>query len=272
MHSPVHADPIATNDRADRQDASTMTPEPVIVLDEVRKSYGRTAALRGVSLAIAPGEMVGLLGPNGAGKSTLFQIAAGLFAPDGGTVQVFGKDYRKEPSAILKRLGVVFQSRSLDLDMTARANLKFHGNLFGLSGALLKARIEEASELLEIVDLLDTRVRSLSGGNQRRVEIARALLNEPQLLLMDEPTVGLDANTRQAVVLHMDRVRRLKGTAILWSTHLVEEVEGADRIALLVKGEILRSGTPADIQSASAGGTLADAYIALTGGVRTAAD
>ena len=136
----------------------------------------------------------------------------------------------------------------------------------------LKARIAEVAELLEIVDLLDTRVRALSGGNQRRVEIARALLNEPQLLLMDEPTVGLDANTRRAVVQHMERVRRLKGTAILWSTHLVEEVEAADRIALLVKGEIVLDGTPAEIQAGTATATLAEAYIARTGGVRSAAD
>ncbi|HEY4203333.1 MAG TPA: ATP-binding cassette domain-containing protein [Devosiaceae bacterium] len=239
--------------------------EPMLKLDGVRKSYGKTEALRGISLEIYPSEVVGLLGPNGAGKSTLFQISSGLFAQDDGKVELFGMGYKRHASEILKRLGVVFQSRSVDLDMSVKANLTFHGNLFGLSGKLLKERITEATDLLEIGDLLKQPVRTLSGGNQRRVEIARALLNAPDLLLMDEPSVGLDATTRRMLVQHMQVVRQQKGTSILWATHLVEEVENADRIALLVKGEILRIGTPAELNAAAGTTDLTEAYIALTG-------
>jgi ABC-2 type transport system ATP-binding protein len=242
-----------------------MSAVPVLDLVDVRKSYGKVEAVRGVTLSIGAGEVVGLLGPNGAGKSTLFQIAAGLFAQDGGDVRLFGLAYRDNAPAILRRLGVVFQSRSLDLDMTVHANLAFHGNLFGLSGALLRQRIAEASSLLDIGDLLKKPVRALSGGNQRRVEIARALLNAPDLLLMDEPSVGLDPATRAMLVEHMQVVRREKGTSILWATHLVEEVAGADRIALMRAGEIIRNDTPARLIAETATADLTAAYIALTG-------
>ena len=240
--------------------------EPVLAVTDLRKSYGKVEAVRGVTLSIAPGEIVGLLGPNGAGKSTLFQIAAGLFAPDGGDVKLFGLDYRGQSSAILKRLGVVFQSRSVDLDMTVFANLAFHGNLFGLAGTLLRERIAQTTELLEITDLVKKSVRTLSGGNQRRVEIARALLNAPDLLLMDEPTVGLDPVMRQLVVTHMQKVRETHGTSILWSTHLVEEVAHADRIAVMKAGQVIREDTPGGICAATGAADLTQAYIKLTGG------
>jgi ABC-2 type transport system ATP-binding protein len=243
-----------------------MGGEPVLDIKELRKSYGKVEAVRGVTLSIAPGEIVGLLGPNGAGKSTLFQIAAGLFAPDGGDVNLFGLDYRGQSPAILRRLGVVFQSRSVDLDMTVFANLAFHGNLFGLTGKLLRERIAQTTELLEITDLVKKSVRTLSGGNQRRVEIARALLNAPDLLLMDEPTVGLDPVMRQLVVTHMQKVRDSHGTSILWSTHLVEEVAHADRIAVMKAGQVIREDTPAGICAATGTANLTEAYVALTGG------
>ncbi len=237
----------------------------VLTLKDVRKSYGKVEAVRGVSLSIGPGEVVGLLGPNGAGKSTMFQMAAGLFSADAGEVKLFGLDYRGHAPEILRRLGVVFQSRSLDLDMTVHANLAFHGNLFGLTGKLLRERIAETTSLLEIGELVKQPVRQLSGGNQRRVEIARAMLNAPDLLLMDEPSVGLDPATRRMLVAHMQVVRKEKGTSILWATHLVEEVAAADRIALLVKGEIIRDDSPANLLSATGTTDLTEAYIALTG-------
>lgn len=250
----------------------TRSSAPVMEFSGVGKSYGTLKALDDVSFAIGEGEIVGLLGPNGAGKSTLFQLASGLFAPDRGSVSVLGAGYLAASSQILGRLGVVFQSRSLDLDMTTRANLRFHGQLFGLSGRQLASRIDAVAGFLDIADLLDRLVRTLSGGNQRRVEIARALLNEPRLLLMDEPSVGLDTTARLALVDHARRIRDAQGTSILWATHLVDEVEGADRILLLDKGRITHQGHPAEIIARAGAATLSEAYVALTGGDRPPAD
>jgi ABC-2 type transport system ATP-binding protein len=238
---------------------------PVLDIKNLKKSYRKTQALKGVTMSIDRAEVVGLLGPNGAGKSTLFQIAAGLFAPDSGSVTLFGLDYRRNAAEILKRLGVVFQARAIDLDMTVQANLAFHAALFGLAGATAKARITEVTDLLEIGDLLKKPVRTLSGGNQRRVEVARALLNGPDLLLMDEPSTGLDPVTREMLVNHMQIVRREHGTSILWATHLVEELEEADRIILLVGGQIVRTGSPAELMASSGTENLTAAYISITG-------
>ena len=239
--------------------------EPLLDIRGVTKSYGSQEALRGVDLAIGAGEVVGLLGPNGAGKSTLFQICAGLFAADAGTVRLFGQNYREEPATILSQLGVVFQSRSLDLDMSVRANLKFHGGLFGLFGRLLRQRIEEVAALLDISDLLDRQVRKLSGGNQRRVEIARALMSEPKLLLLDEPSAGLDATARLGLVANLRAIVAGRGMSILWATHLVDEVEQADRIVLLIRGKVARQGLPEELIAASGAQDLTGAYVALTG-------
>jgi ABC-2 type transport system ATP-binding protein len=238
---------------------------PVLDIKGLAKSYGKMQALKGVTLSIGPAEVVGLLGPNGAGKSTLFQIAAGLFAPNSGSVNLFGLDYRRNAPEILKRLGVVFQARAIDLDMTVQANLAFHGALFGLAGPSLRTRIDEVTGLLEIGDLLKKPVRTLSGGNQRRVEVARAMLNGPDLLLMDEPSTGLDTATRELLVEHMQVVRREHGTSILWATHLVEELDRADRIILMISGEVVATGSPSELMQRTGTDTLTGAYTALTG-------
>lgn len=238
---------------------------PSLSLQDVVKAYGLRQALKGVTLQVNPGEVVGLLGPNGAGKSTLFQICAGLFAADSGSVSLFGQDYRTASSAILRRIGVVFQSRSLDADISVKANLRFHGGLFGLWGADLRQRIEAVAEELEIVDMLSLPVRQLSGGNQRRVEIARALLSSPELLLLDEPSTGLDPASRQRLVESVHGLAAREDKAVLWATHLADEVEKAARIVLLVEGKVVNEATPAALLSQSGTSSLTGAYIALTG-------
>jgi ABC-2 type transport system ATP-binding protein len=238
---------------------------PFLALTDVSKSYGPKQALKDVTLQVDAGEVVGLLGPNGAGKSTLFQICAGLFSADQGTVALFGQDYRDAPSSILRRIGVVFQSRSLDADISVRANLRFLGGLFGLWGAELRHRIATVAEALEITDLLSQPVRTLSGGNQRRVEIARALLSRPDLLLLDEPSTGLDPASRQRLVATVRDLAERQGKAILWSTHIAEEVENAARIVLLVDGRVIKDASPAALKAQTGTTTLTDAYIVLTG-------
>lgn len=239
--------------------------EPILSLSSVSKSYGKITALQEVTFDIEAGRFVGLLGPNGAGKSTMFQIITGLFAPDEGTVEIFGRRYAEEPAAILSRIGVVFQERSVDLDMTIRANLAFHGRLFGLSGKSLRDRIVEGAERFGLSDLLGRQVRQLSGGQQRKVEIARALINRPRLLIMDEPTAGLDAPSRRALVQDMRDLAAEAGVAILWATHLVDEVETADRVILLGAGRIVADDTPAALLEQAGAADLTDAYATLLG-------
>lgn len=239
-------------------------PPPALYLSDVSKSYGGQAALQGVCLDVQPGEFVGLLGPNGAGKSTLFQICTGLFAPDTGKVQLFGLEYGRNSSVILNQLGIVFQTRSLDADTTVRANLRFFGGLFGLFGRRLKERVMAVARLMDIEPLLDKPVRSLSGGNQRRAEIARALLPQPKVLLLDEPTTGLDANARRNLVAHVRGIVATTGLAVLWATHLVDEVADADRIALLIRGEIKAVMPPAALIAHAGATDLTEAYFNLT--------
>lgn len=240
------------------------TPPPALHLQDVSKSYSGQMALKGVSLDVQPGEYVGLLGPNGAGKSTLFQICTGLFAPDSGTVQLFGLDYARNSSEILGQVGIVFQTRSLDADISVRANLRFFGGLFGLFGRRLKERVTAVATLMDIEPLLDKPVRSLSGGNQRRAEIARALLPEPNVLFLDEPTTGLDANARRNLVIHVRQIVANTGLAVLWATHLVDEVADADRIALLVRGEVKAVLPPAELIAHAGAFDLTGAYFNLT--------
>ncbi|WP_238368529.1 ABC transporter ATP-binding protein [Mesobacterium pallidum] len=240
-------------------------PTPVLSLEGVSKSYGRIEALRDVSFSIQAGEFVGLLGPNGAGKSTMFQIISGLFSPDGGTVEVFGRRHGRDSAAILRRLGVVFQVRSVDMDMTIRANLTLHGRLFGLSGRVLRDRIDELTDRFGLADLVARPVRHLSGGQQRKVEIARALMNRPGLLIMDEPTAGLDSPSRRTLVQDMRALATEAEVAILWATHLVDEIEHADRVIFLKAGQIVADGTPGAMLEQAGSGNLTDAYAVLLG-------
>ena len=229
----------------------------------LHKSYGSVQALSGVSLNVQAGEYIGLLGPNGAGKSTLFQIITGLFSAEQGEVELFGKTFRDSRSQLLAQVGVVFQARSVDMDMTIEENLRFHGRLFGLKGGALKNRLNDLGEQFSISDLKKRKVRELSGGQQRKVEIARAMLNQPRILIMDEPSAGLDVSSRHSLVQEMRELARRSGVAIIWAPHLVDEVENADRIIILCKGRIVGDGSPSAICTAAGADNLTKAYSKL---------
>jgi ABC-2 type transport system ATP-binding protein len=237
----------------------------VLAMKGVEKSYGAVKALDGVDLSLEESRFVGLLGPNGAGKSTLFQIIAGLFVPDAGEVSLFGLTHRDDGPEIRRRMGVVFQARSVDLDMSIRANLRFHGRLFGLRGRALNERIDALAEQFGLAELVSRPVRTLSGGQQRKVEIARALINDPDLIIMDEPSAGLDTPSRRALVADIRKLAREQKVAVLWATHLVDEVEEADDVVMLVKGRVVAQGTPEALIAQSGADDLTDAYSSLTG-------
>ena len=220
------------------------TPPPPLLLSAtgLHKAYGGKPALKGVDVALRAGEMLALLGPNGAGKSTLLQLLTGLFSPDQGRIEVLGHDMRRQPSRALAGLGVVFQQSALDMDLTVMANLLFHTDLHGMPRALARERIASHLDTMGLGDQARAVVRSLSGGTRRKVELIRALLHEPRVLLMDEATVGLDPASRQQLLDTVRGLCRTRGMGVLWATHLIEEVHTADRLMLLHQGTVRFEG------------------------------
>ena len=243
-----------------------MGAAPVLACREVSKRYGKTQALDAVSLAVAPGEMVALLGPNGAGKSTLFQLLTALFVADSGSVEVLGVDMRRDPVRALARLGVVFQQPALDLNLSVRASLRFHADLHGLPPAVSRPRIDSLLERFCLAAWAAKPARELSGGNRRKVELLRALLHEPRVLLMDEATVGLDPASRAQLLDEVLRARAERGLGVLWATHLVDEAERAQRIVVLHRGKVRWDGTAAALCEEQAERTLQQAFLKLTQG------
>ncbi len=236
-----------------------------LTVQRMTKRYGERVALDKLDLELAERCYVALLGPNGAGKSTLFQVLTGLFAADEGEVQVAGHSLRSEPVAALREIGVVFQQMSLDLDLSVRRNLRFHADLHGLPGAVARERIDAGCAALGLQPAdLDRAVRELSGGNRRKVELVRALLHRPAVLLMDEPTVGLDPKSRRDLLAAIRADVAARATTVLWATHLVEEAEVADRVVVLHKGKTLGDGTPSQVADSLGGGSLEEAFIRAT--------
>ena len=238
---------------------------PALEVQGLSKSYGPLKALDEVSLAVAEGEFVGLLGPNGAGKTTLFQILSGLFVADGGSVHVLGHDIRHSATAALAGIGVVFQQPTLDLDLSVLANLRFSARLHGMPAERRRERIEAELQRLELTERAGAPARHLSGGNRRRVELARALVHEPSVLLMDEATVGLDPASRRQLLDYVLELRRERRVGVLWATHLVDEVERADRVVILHRGRVLDAGTPAEIVARAGATGIGEAFLAMTG-------
>jgi ABC-2 type transport system ATP-binding protein len=245
--------------------AALVPAPPRLQIDALVKRYGDRRALDGLGLSLQAGCFAVLLGPNGAGKSTLFQVLTGLFAAEAGEVRVDGHSLRRSAVAALAHIGVVFQQMSLDLDLSVLQNLRFHADLHGLPRAVAAERITAGCAAAGLTPDLLRPVRELSGGNRRKVELVRALLHRPGLLLMDEPTVGLDPKSRRELRLGVLADVRARASSVLWATHLVEEAEAADRVLVLHKGKLLADGTPADVATALGGGTLEEAFIRATG-------
>lgn len=235
-----------------------------VVVEALTKTYGRTRALDGISFTLRPGHFTALLGPNGAGKSTLFQILTGLFAADSGRVEVAGLDMARHPAAALAQQGIVFQQPSLDLDLSVEQNLAYHAGLHGLTGGRRRTAIAGALALFRQEDARKETARKLSGGTRRKIELARALMTDPAVLLLDEATAGLDPASRRDLVEHVARLAHERGLAVLWATHIVSEVAGADRVILLDRGRILADGTPESLLALSGETTLERAFLALT--------
>jgi ABC-2 type transport system ATP-binding protein len=217
---------------------------PAIRVDAVSKRYGRTLALDAVSFEVRDKELFALLGPNGAGKTTLLHILCTILRPDSGVALIGGFDVVKQPLAARRRLGIVFQEPSLDDRLSVRENLDLHGLVFGVPRKLRRQRIEEMLTLVELTDWAERPVRALSSGMKRRLEIARALIHDSRILLLDEPTVGLDAQTRDRIWHYIRRLQAERSITVLVTTHYIEEVEACDRVCVIDHGKLLADGSP----------------------------
>lgn len=224
-------------------------PEPAVFIEHVFHRYGTREALRDVTFSIASGTLFGLLGPNGGGKTTLFRIISTLLRPSSGLARVFGYDTRSDAAAVRRSLGIVFQQDALDDELTVAENLRIHGALYGLHGADLERRIAARLADLDLADRAASRVRTLSGGLRRRADLARGLLHDPPVLLLDEPTTGLDPAARSAFWSALARLRRREGTTLLVATHLLEEAETCDEIGILDGGRLVVQGRPDDLKA-----------------------
>ncbi len=237
-----------------------------LVVERVSHAYGARKALDDVSFAVQPATFAVLLGLNGAGKSTLFSIVTHLYASKAGAVRIFGRDVARESGAALAELGVVFQSRTLDPDLTVEQNMLYQGALHGIGRAQARARSRDLIARVGIADRLHDRVRTLSGGQMRRVEIARALVHAPRLLLLDEPTAGLDIKARADILRLVRRLVAEDYVGVLWTTHLVDEVRPEDSVVVLHKGRVLASASARAAMEAAGAASIGEAFSRLTGG------
>ena len=238
---------------------------PALEIDRVSHRYGARVALDDVSLRVRQSSFTILLGLNGAGKSTLFSLITRLYAIRSGQVRIFGHNVASDPGAALSKLGVVFQSRALDIDISVRQNLMYHAALHGIASKRAKELIAQVLDRVAMTDRSLDRVRDLSIGQMRRIEIARALLHQPRLLLLDEPTVGLDIKARADILDHVRRLSKVEGIGVLWATHLIDEAGAGDDVVVLHKGRVLAHGELGEVVGGSGGTDLRDAFNRLTG-------
>lgn len=220
----------------------------VIQVSELRHSYDGRPALDGVSFDVRHAEIFGLLGPNGSGKTTMFRILSTLMLPAGGSAVILGHDAAKDPTGLRREIGVVFQAPSIDVKLTAAENLRHVGHLYGLKGKALEERIRETLGRVGLMDRANDRVETFSGGMMRRVELAKGLLHHPSVLLLDEPTTGLDPGARRDLWQYLAMLRDQEEVTVIVTTHLMEEAERCDRLAILSHGRLVALGTPAELK------------------------
>ncbi|MGQ0665248.1 MAG: ABC transporter ATP-binding protein [Pseudomonadota bacterium] len=242
-----------------------VSPFSALAVAGVSHSFAKRKALDDVSITVPAGGFVVLLGQNGAGKTTLFSLITRLYHNRSGSIRIWGFEVRRRPSEALARIGAVFQQRTLDLDLTVGQNLRYQAALHGMSRAEADARIEAELARAQLADRSDDKARSLSGGQMRRVEIAGALLHRPRLLLLDEPSVGLDIGSRQAILDHAHELCRDDGLGVLWATHLIDEVGRGDRVVVLHRGRVLAEGESEEATRAAGAATIREAFTKLTG-------
>ena len=241
---------------ASRTSDSTLSSPPtdlslrpaVISVQDVVHRYEERTALNGVSFEVQPAELFGLLGPNGSGKTTLFRILSTLMVPVSGRATIMGFDVARDPNGLRRQIGVVFQAQSIDVKLTAEENLIHQGHLYGLRGAGLKARIKEMLGRVGLSDRAHEKAETFSGGMQRRLELAKGLLHHPSVLLLDEPTTGLDPGARRDLWQYLAILRDEEHVTVLVTTHLMEEAERCDRLAILNEGKVVALGTPDELK------------------------
>ena len=242
----------------------TTVEPPAVAIEGVSHCYGRRQALNEVTFSITPSTFAVLLGLNGAGKSTLFSLITRLYAIQRGRIRIFGRDVGHASSEALRMVGVVFQQRTLDLDLSVVQNLSYHAALHGIGKHDGYARAEEMLARIALSDRANDKVRNLSGGEMRRVEIARALLHEPRVLVLDEPTAGLDIKSRADILGHTRGLVAANGVSVLWATHLIDEISDGDDVILLHRGRILAQGSVASITESAQARDIREAFTRLT--------
>jgi ABC-2 type transport system ATP-binding protein len=240
----------------------------VLEIRNVRKTYGSLVAVDDVSFTVEPGRLIGLLGPNGAGKTTTVSMIAGLISPERGEVLVGGKPLRGDTDPLKRKIGLVPQDLALYDDLSARENLRYFGALYGLSGSALESAMSSVMTLVGLADRVRDRVKTFSGGMKRRLNLAAGLLHDPEILLLDEPTVGVDPHSRNAIFDNLEELKR-RGKALLYTTHYMEEVERlADRIVIIDNGKVVANDTLSGLYAgATPGGvkSLESVFLTLTG-------
>jgi ABC-2 type transport system ATP-binding protein len=249
------------------------SPPPAIEVEQLTKTYGEVEAVRGISFTVGAGEVFGFLGPNGAGKSTTINVLCTLVPPTSGTARIDGYDVATQRDDVRRHLGLVFQEPTLDVLLTATQNLRLHADLYGIDRRVVPDRIRQLLEMVDLWDRRDQKVMTFSGGMKRRLEIARGLLHSPRVLFLDEPTIGLDPQTRRAIWDYIRALQASEGTTIFMTTHYMDEAEVCDRIAIIDRGELAVLDTPAGLKAAVAAETgieapsLDDVFLHVTGSV-----